>query len=64
MSYFVFKNSKLTLRIIVGLIISTIGALLISMKSISENLIFENKKEQEKNEEKEKEIEMEDKEKV
>ena len=64
LSYFVFKNSKLTLRIIVGLIISTIGALLISMKSISENLIFENKKEQEKNEEKEKEIEMEDKEKV
>ena len=64
LSYFVFKNSKLTLRIIVGLIISTIGALLISMKSISENLIFENKKEKEKNEEKEKEIEMEDKEKV
>jgi len=63
LSYFVFKNSKLTLRIIVGLIISTIGALLISMKSISENLIFENKKEKEKNEEKE-EIEMEDKEKV
>ena len=59
MSYFVFKNSKLTLRIIVGLIISTIGALLISMKSISENLIFDKKKEQEKEE-----IEMEDKEKV
>ena len=56
LSYFVFKNNKLTLKIIIGLIISTIGALLFSMKSISENLIF-NKKEKE-------EFELEDKEKV
>ena len=62
LSYFVFKNNKLTLRIIIGLIISTIGALLISMKSISENLILDKKKKKEK--EKEEEIEMEDKEKV
>ena len=60
LSYFVFKNNKLTLRIIIGLIISTFGALLISMKSISENLILDKKKEKEKEEE----IEMEDKEKV
>ena len=59
LSYFVFKNNKLTLKIIIGLIISTIGALLFSMKSISENLIFEKKKEKEK-----KEIELEDEEKV
>ena len=58
LSYFVFKNNQLTLRIIIGLIISTIGALLISMKSISENLILDKKKE------KEEEVEMEDKEKV
>ena len=58
LSYFVFKNNKLTLKIIIGLIISTIGALLFSMKSISENLIF-NKKEKEKEE-----FELEDKEKV
>jgi len=60
LSYFVFKNNQLTLRIIIGLIISTFGALLISMKSISENLILDKKKEKEKEEE----IEMEDKEKV
>ena len=44
LSYFVLKNNKLTLRIVIGLLISTIGALLISMKSISENLIIEQKK--------------------
>ena len=60
LSYFVFKNNKLTLRIIIGLVVSTIGALLISMKSISENLKFEKKEEKEKEEEKE----LEDKEKV
>jgi drug/metabolite transporter (DMT)-like permease len=60
LSYFVFKNNKLTLRIIIGLIISTFGALLISMKSISENLILDKKKDKEKEEE----VEMEDKEKV
>ena len=62
LSYFVLKNNKLTLKIIIGLIISTIGALLISMKSISENLLFDKKKEKEK--EKEEEIELEDKEKA
>ncbi len=58
LSYFILKNNKLTLRIIIGLIISTIGALLISMKSISENLILDKKQE------KEEEKELEDKEKV
>ena len=58
LSYFIWKNNKLTLRIIIGLIISTIGALLISMKSISENLILDKKQE------KEEEKELEDKEKV
>ena len=62
LSHFVLKNNKLTLKIIIGLIISTTGALLISMKSISENLLFDTKKEKEKV--KEKEIELEDKEKV
>ena len=49
LSYFVFKNNKITFRIIIGLIISTIGALLISMKSISENINFEKKKKKENN---------------
>ena len=57
LSYFVLKNNKLTIRIIIGLLISTTGALLISMKSISDNLKFDKK---EKNEE----IELQDKENV
>ncbi len=56
LSYFVLKNNEITIRIIIGLLISTTGALIISMKSISENLKFEKKeenKEKEENEEKE-----------
>ena len=59
LSYFVFKNNKITFRIIIGLIISTIGALLISMKSISENINFERKEKKENNGK-----ELEDKEEV
>ena len=58
LSYFILKNNKLTIRIIIGLIISTTGALLISMKSLSENLKFE------KMEEEEEDKELEDKEQV
>ena len=58
LSYFILKNNKLTIRIIIGLIISTAGALLISMKSLSENLKFEKKEEEEED------IELEDKEQV
>ena len=58
LSYFILKNNKLTIRIIIGLIISTAGALLISMKSLSENLKFE------KMEEEEEDKELEDKEQV
>ena len=58
LSYFILKNNKLTIRIIIGLIISTAGALLISMKSLSENLKFEKKEEEEEGKE------LEDKEQV
>ena len=58
LSYFILKNNKLTIRIIIGLIISTAGALLISMKSLSENLKFE------KIEGEEEDKELEDKEQV
>ena len=58
LSYFILKNNKLTIRIIIGLIISTAGALLISMKSLSENLKFEKKEEEEEDKE------LEDKEQV
>jgi drug/metabolite transporter (DMT)-like permease len=51
LSYFILKNNKLTIRIIIGLIISTAGALLISMKSLSENLKFEKKEEEEEDKE-------------
>ena len=47
LSYFFLKDNKLTVKIIVGLFISTSGAVLISMKSICENLII-NKEEKEK----------------
>ena len=57
LSYFVFQNNKITIRIIIGLIISTIGALLISMKSISENLKFEKKEKNEKEDNNGKELE-------
>ena len=58
LSYFILKNNKLTIRIIIGSIISTAGALLISMKSLSENLKFEKKEEEEEDKE------LEDKEQV
>ena len=49
LSYFFLKDNKLTIRIVVGLFISTTGAVLISMKSICENLkINKEKKEKEK----------------
>ena len=45
LSYFFLKNNKLTFKIVLGLIISTIGALLISTKSICDNLIIGGKEE-------------------
>jgi len=57
LSYFVLKNNEITIRIIIGLLISTTGALIISMKSISENLKFEKKEENKEKEEKGKELE-------
>ena len=47
LSYFFLKNNKLTFKIILGLIISTIGALLASTKSICENLKLGRKKDNE-----------------
>ena len=61
LSYFFLKDNKLTIKIVVGLFISTSGAILISMKSICDNLVVsKDKKEKgdegtemkEKNEEK------------
>lgn len=66
LSYFILKNNNLTIKIIIGLILSTVGAIFISMKSISENLIFgklKNKSEDKEGKELE-EKELEDKEKV
>ena len=50
LSYFFLKNNALTIKIVLGLFISTSGAILISMKSICDNLIVskDNKKEKEK----------------
>ena len=47
LSFFFLKNNKLTFKILLGLLISTFGALLASTKSICENLKFgkDNKKE-------------------
>ena len=45
LSYFFLKNNKLTFKIVLGLIISTIGALLISTKSICDNLKIGGKEE-------------------
>ena len=53
LSYFVLKNNKLTIKIIIGLVISTIGATLISMRSIRDNLKINNKKEVSKEKEEE-----------
>ena len=38
LSYFFLKNNKLTIKMIFGLIISTVGAVLASTKSICDNL--------------------------
>ena len=43
LSYFFLKDNSLSLKIIIGLFISTSGALLISMKSICENLKVDKK---------------------
>ena len=50
LSYFFLKNNALTIKIVLGLFISTSGAILISMKSICDNLIVpkDAKKEKEK----------------
>ena len=45
LSYFFLKNNKLTFKIVLGLIISTIGALLTSTKSICDNLKIGGKEE-------------------
>ena len=52
LSYFFLKDNKLTIKIVLGLFISTTGAILVSMKSICDNLIVpKNKKEKEKGDE-------------
>ncbi len=38
LSYFFLKNNKITIKIFLGLMISTVGALLASTKSICDNL--------------------------
>ena len=43
LSYFFLKDNRLSFKIIIGLFISTSGALLISMKSICENLKVDKK---------------------
>ena len=45
LSYFFLKNNKLTFKIILGLFISTVGALLASTKSICDNLKIGGKEE-------------------
>ena len=45
LSFFFLKNNQLTLKIILGLIISTFGALLASTKSVCDNLKLGEKKE-------------------
>ena len=57
LSYFFLKDNKLTLKIIIGLFISTSGALLISMKSICDNLIVSKDKKKKKEENKGTELE-------
>jgi len=52
LSYFFLKDNKLTIKIIVGLLVSTSGAIMISMKSICDNLIVsKDKKPKEKGDE-------------
>ena len=52
LSYFFLKDNKLTIKIVVGLLISTTGAIMISMKSICDNLIVsKDKKPKEKGDE-------------
>ena len=46
LSYFFLKDNKLTIKIVIGLFISTSGALMISMKSICDNLIVSKDKNQ------------------
>ena len=48
LSYLFLKDNRLTIKIIVGLFISTTGAILISMKSICDNLIVPKDKKAEK----------------
>jgi drug/metabolite transporter (DMT)-like permease len=52
LSYFFLKDNKLTIKIVLGLLISTTGAIMISMKSICDNLIVsKDKKPKEKGDE-------------
>ena len=52
LSYFFLKDNKLTIKIVVGLLVSTTGAIMISMKSICDNLIVsKDKKPKEKGDE-------------
>ena len=44
LSYFFLKDNKLTIKIVIGLLISTSGAIMISMKSICDNLIVSKEK--------------------
>ncbi len=53
LSYFFLKNNALTIKIVLGLFISTSGAILISMKSICDNLIVPKDAKKEKEKEKE-----------
>ena len=48
LSYLFLKDNRLTIKIIIGLFISTSGAILISMKSICDNLIVSKDKKGEK----------------
>ena len=50
LSYLFLKDNKLTIKIVIGLFISTSGALLISMKSICENLVVSKDKKEKGNE--------------
>ena len=52
LSFFFLKNNKLTIKIVLGLMISTVGALLASTKSICDNLKIGGKEEKENNKEK------------
>jgi len=52
LSFFFLKNNKLTIKIVLGLMISTVGALLASTKSICDNLKIGGKEEKENQKEK------------